>query len=206
MTPVWIPRSESRLRPPTKPLTRITHEPVVVLHCTDGNSRPSTRGEACKRWRITQDGHQCEPRYEDRPDPKRPGKTRRVNVGGNGWADIGYNFGVTPEGEILEGRGWGVLGAHAAKGHNKKLGIVLFGKGQDMTAGEQAGVEWLAAELARRLGKPVRIIGHRDISKKGKKCPGPVPYAWLSQRAEQPAPAPQGCDTMAGSESGLHPP
>lgn len=43
------------------------------------------------------------------------------------WNDIGYNFLVAPTGDVFEGRGWGVKGAHAVKYNSKSVGICLIG-------------------------------------------------------------------------------
>ena len=44
-----------------------------------------------------------------------------------GWADIGYNFGIGGDGNIYEGRGFGLVGAHATNWNSKALGIMFIG-------------------------------------------------------------------------------
>lgn len=43
------------------------------------------------------------------------------------WDDIGYNFVVSPEGKIFEGRGWGVIGAHTYGYNVRSIGICVIG-------------------------------------------------------------------------------
>lgn len=43
------------------------------------------------------------------------------------WDDIGYNFLVDPAGNVYEGRGWGVKGAHSPQFNTKSVGISLIG-------------------------------------------------------------------------------
>lgn len=77
-----------------------------------------------------------------------------------GWSDVGYHYGVAPIGEILEGRVDSKRrlprGAHG-KGHNRWLGVVVFGRGTELTHEEKAAIEWLS-------------------------CPGPAVHARISGR------------------------
>jgi hypothetical protein len=152
-----ITRAFANLRPPSR-ASRVDVHPGVVVHCT-GGVRPADLDESLKRWRVCQDAHQR----------------------GNGWSDIGYHFGVTPDGHILTGRGWNVRGAHA-KGHNRWLGVVVLGKGTDITDDEQAAIGALVAEHVVRGGGPL-VIPHNAVSRKS--CPGPAVTQWLLDRFPQ---------------------
>lgn len=46
---------------------------------------------------------------------------------GNGWADIGYSFGVGGDARAYTGRGWSRVGAHAPKFNNQSIGICVIG-------------------------------------------------------------------------------
>ena len=94
------------------------------------------------------------------------------------WADIGYNFLVSPDGVVYEGRGWGFRGAHA-RGHNRQaVGVACIGDGsRPMPIPAQQAVLWLLAEAERRFGE-LRIVGHRDVGNTS--CPGDAVYAWWS--------------------------
>lgn len=119
--PIIITRAEANLRPPKRPPARVDHHPGVIVHCTAGQ-RPHDLANALARWWLAQVKHQ-------RAD---------------GWDDIGYHFGVTPQGEVLEGRGRNVRGAHAGKGkgYNRFLGIVVQGRGAELLEPERAAIEW----------------------------------------------------------------
>jgi N-acetylmuramoyl-L-alanine amidase len=43
------------------------------------------------------------------------------------WGDIGYNFVVGEDGNIYEGRGWNVMGAHAPAYNAQSIGICIIG-------------------------------------------------------------------------------
>lgn len=43
------------------------------------------------------------------------------------WEDIGYNFLVGEDGNVYEGRGWGVKGAHSIPYNGKSMGICMIG-------------------------------------------------------------------------------
>ncbi|CAF0751633.1 unnamed protein product [Didymodactylos carnosus] len=45
----------------------------------------------------------------------------------NGWVDIGYNFLVGEDGNIYEGRGWTLVGAHCVGYNSKSIGISVIG-------------------------------------------------------------------------------
>lgn len=152
---IVISRADCGLKPPKAEPIEIDHHPGMVIHCT-GGQRPSSLEHALERWRLVQTWHQH----------------------GNGWADIGYHYAVSPTGDVLEGRGHGVRGAHA-KGHNRWLGVVLFGKGIELTPEEELGLETVYSyHLAKGGGSPV--LPHNAFSRKS--CPGPAPTAWVLQR------------------------
>lgn len=150
-----ITRAAAKLRPASE-VTRIAHHPGVVVHCT-GGSRVESTDEAMKAWRAAQAWH----------------------MRGCGWADIGYHFGVAPDGTVLEGRGWKVLGAHAGRGYNKHLGVVVFGHGVDITDEERSSIQALVAEHVARGGLEV-VLPHNAIARK--RCPGPAVTAWVRER------------------------
>jgi len=152
---IVISRDACGLRPAKHELEHVRPHPGIIIHCT-GGQRPASLEHAMKRWRIVQLSHQRE----------------------RGWADIGYHFGVTPDGQVLEGRGFGVLGAHA-KGHNRLLGVVVLGKGTEITPAEERAIEAIHAALLAGGGGAV-VMPHNAVSRKS--CPGPAVTAWMRQR------------------------
>jgi len=157
MIPI-IPRASVPL-PPRPSLAHVDVHPGIIIHCTAGH-RPATKGSALEKWLRVWEWHTM----------------------GNGWHDIGYHFGVTPDGRILEGRGWGVRGAHA-KGYNRWIGIVVQGKGLEMTAEEKAAIVALHAIHIARGGGEV-VLPHNAVSRKA--CPGPVVTQWVLDTFPQP--------------------
>lgn len=152
---VLYPRDLAKLRPAKGPVVHVERHPGIVVHCT-GGQRPETLEHALVRWRVAQRYHQD----------------------ARGWSDVGYHFAVSPFGDIIEGRGWGVRGAHAV-GYNRWLGVVLFGKGGEMAAAEKVGILTLLDEALQR-GHGQLVIPHNAVSKKS--CPGPAPTAWIRQQ------------------------
>lgn len=99
-----------------------------------------------------------------------------------GWNDIGYNFLVrSTTGEIYEGRGWLVVGAHCAGFNTQNLGVCVIGTDragvQDVSEKARTAVRWLYEEAERRAAKSLRRLGHRDRGNTS--CPGDELYAWM---------------------------
>lgn len=170
--PRIILRDGWNARPPLHPFTRMPVTPIGNLyHHTTGATLAAeldpSDDDYYLRWaRSIQRFHQ---------------DTR-------GWIDIAYNFLVTPRGEILEGRGWGIVGAHAGRntlGHNNVSnnnthGIAYFGDSNQPGVLTQAGehaLRWLLDQAAFRYGPGTQNHwGHRDVHPTD--CPGDPLYAW----------------------------
>ncbi len=108
---------------------------------------------------------------------------------GRRFSDISYSFLVFPNGNVYEGRGWRVVGAHT-EGHNSSsYGISLVGnyETQPMTDAQVAAVQAVIAE-GKRLGhidSRATLRGHRDM--KATACPGRHAYARLAEIRSAPA-------------------
>lgn len=110
-----------------------------------------------------------------------PGLPREIDAihRGKGWVGVGYNWVVGQDGEVWEGRGWDLVGAHAT-GHNTTGIGVLVAVGQGgpgPTREALAAVRALADEADRRSGRRLRRCGHRDLM--ATECPGDVLSAWI---------------------------
>ncbi|WP_018219182.1 peptidoglycan-binding domain-containing protein [Salinispora vitiensis] len=103
-----------------------------------------------------------------------------------GWADVGYNFLVNADGEIFEGRGWDVLGAHASGYNTESIGVCFIGRDRDAGPKVLAAVRWLYDEACRRTGRTLTRTGHRDLAATA--CPGDELHVWL--RAGMPVDGP----------------
>lgn len=123
---------------------------AIVLHHTAG-TRPSTRGAAMSTIRAVQTFHQ---------------NTKR-------WTDIAYNYLVTPDGELVEGRGDRFQNGANTPRNTDTLSVCLLGNmnRDPFTDAEKATV----AAVAEHLGLPV--VPHSDIGATA--CPGDAVRAWL---------------------------
>lgn len=106
----------------------------------------------------------------------------RHHVVNNGWAGIGYSFGVAPSGRVYEGRGWEYRGAHAGPVNGESIGICLLidGNVTEPTAAMVGAVRRLI-RLGLDLGEIAQgytVSGHRDHMA-GRTCPGEKVYRVL---------------------------
>jgi hypothetical protein len=117
------------------------------------------------------------------------------HVNTNGWADIGYNYLIDPQGRLYEGRGGGdnVTGAHFCGTNGGTMGTCMLGTYTSTSVSDTArsmltrilawkacgssinptGSSWHASS-ARNLN---HISGHRDGC--ATECPGNMTYAEL---------------------------
>jgi hypothetical protein len=112
---------------------------------------------------------------------------RSIDAGhrANGWAGIGYNFVVTQDGSIWEGRGWGLVGAHCPNHNRSGWGVqVHIGGDQVPSMAALRSQRALYDEACRRAGHSLAKKGHRDGY--ATECPGVPLYAWV--RAGMPVP------------------
>lgn len=114
----------------------------------------------------------------------------------NGWADVGYNYLIDPNGVIYEGRAGGdnVLGAHFSGVNGGTMGVSMIGTFTDVTPSEKALnslrriLAWKAdqrgidpAGKARHAASGLElnnISGHRD-GPGSTECPGNALYPLL---------------------------
>ncbi len=156
--------------------TTVTH---AVLHHTAGeNSVPDWDAEMRSIWHL--------------------------HVFTNGWADIGYNFLIDPNGVVYEGRagGDGVVGAHFSCRNGNTVGIALLGTYSTVkpTDAAIASLKALLAEICAKDGiDPTAvalhastgamlptILAHRDgnslypeVTCTVTECPGDAFYAMI---------------------------
>uniref|UniRef100_A0A1B6IZF3 Peptidoglycan-recognition protein n=1 Tax=Homalodisca liturata TaxID=320908 RepID=A0A1B6IZF3_9HEMI len=138
-------RSQWGATPPKVSPTHISGPvPWVIIHHSEGNTNCS--GKPCKEIvRNIQHYHMYE----------------------NYWADIGYNFMVAPTGEVFEGRGWGVVGAHAPRYNSKSVGICLIGSFQSefkYTYDGRQRVECGRCSRTQIQQQECRHLSHRELS------------------------------------------
>lgn len=105
---------------------------------------------------------------------------------GNGWSGIGYHFVVSQAGEIFEGRGWDLQGAHCPNHNRSAIGVqIAVGGDQEPSPAALAASRALYDYACQKYGRQLRKLGHRDGF--ATDCPGEKLYAWV--QAGMPAPS-----------------
>jgi hypothetical protein len=150
----YITRAEWGARPPKSRQT-ISRSEGMFTHYTAG-PRAATRAAGVAQVRGIQAFHM---------GPQR------------GWADIGYSFLVDDEGNIYEGRGWGVAGGHTANWNSRSHAVcAILGDGQQPTPQMLAALRFVHDEHDRRYGKGFHR-SHRDVNPTS--CPGDILHGWM---------------------------
>lgn len=113
--------------------------------------------------------------YSYGPESQTPRQIQNHHMDGNGWGDVGYNKLVDSDGNAYEGRGWTVVGAHAAPRNTQGIGICYIGR-DGMTDAAKRTIIALYDEACRLSGRTLRRRTHRDINSTS--CPGDKNAAW----------------------------
>lgn len=99
-----------------------------------------------------------------------------------GWGDIGYNYGISPDGQIYEGCGL-LAGAHVLGHNTDTIGIICFG---DYRSGPVPNEVPLAAgalighlHVTGALADGFWVVGHLDLAATA--CPGGQLYLRLPE-------------------------
>jgi peptidoglycan recognition protein len=106
------------------------------------------------------------------------------------WLGIGYNFIITQNGRVYEGRGWGRVGAHAGteQGNQTSIGVAFLIDGNKAVPSAMAQIafdELRAQGVADAHLTPDHTIKlHRDW--KQTQCPGTALSAWARARDARP--------------------
>ncbi|MFF4057755.1 peptidoglycan-binding protein [Streptomyces sp. NPDC001708] len=122
---------------------------------------------------------------------------------GNGWSGVGYNFVVDQAGNIYEGRGWTLQGAHCPNHNTTGIGVqIAIGGDQEPSAKALAACRALYEEACKKTGRNLAKRGHRDGFATA--CPGTKLYAWVKAGMPAgdyaPAPNPGGSLPSGGTE------
>ncbi len=105
---------------------------------------------------------------------------RRHHVEHNGWADVGYHFGIRKDGRVETGRSLSRAGAHA-QGANDTIGICVYGDGdrEEWTLAQWDSAIAVCADLCRaHKWTASQVAGHREVVERfggaptTKTCPG----------------------------------
>ncbi|XP_063986036.1 peptidoglycan-recognition protein LF-like [Diachasmimorpha longicaudata] len=91
-----------------------------------------------------------------------------MHMEGNRWDDIGYNFLVGGDGNIYEGRGWDVQGAHTFNYNKKSIGLSFIGTfSTAVPSNKQLAAAQNLLETGMKMGKLMdsyKLLGHRQVS------------------------------------------
>ncbi|MFE3644889.1 peptidoglycan-binding protein [Streptomyces sp. NPDC059169] len=118
---------------------------------------------------------------------------------GNGWSGVGYNFVVDQAGNIYEGRGWNLQGAHCPNHNVSGIGVqVAIGGDQEPSTKALAACRALYEEACKKTGRTLAKKGHRDGYATA--CPGTKLYSWV--KAGMPAGDYEASPNPGGSSSG----
>ncbi|CAM4577541.1 unnamed protein product [Leuciscus chuanchicus] len=112
---------------------------------------------------------------------------QRMHMQERSFDDIGYNFLISGDGVVYEGRGWGIVGAHAKEHNFYSVGIAFMGNFNDdlpSSASLSALLRLLHFGVLHGHVHPnFVLVGHRDMAKT--ECPGEHLYALLPKLRDQ---------------------
>ncbi|KAJ8020103.1 Peptidoglycan-recognition protein SC2 [Holothuria leucospilota] len=101
---------------------------------------------------------------------------QNYHMDSNGWWDIGYSFLIGGDGNVYEGRGWDVVGAHAGvtEYNSNGIGVCMLGDFTDSMP-TQAALNALESFVdccvsRSKLASDYNVVGHRDV--RNTQCPG----------------------------------
>lgn len=144
---VVIPRNQAALADP-RHVSRMETSQGIVVHWSAGSTSAS-RDESALLVRAIQRAHMAK-----------------------GWDDIGYSFLVDDAGNVFEGRGWGVVGAHTRGLNDTYHGVCWLGGRTPSDAPSEMAVEALRTLVAQHTAHygATTVTTHRDNAATA--CPG----------------------------------
>ncbi|XP_001603488.1 peptidoglycan-recognition protein SC2-like [Nasonia vitripennis] len=90
------------------------------------------------------------------------------HIEAKGWVDVGYNFLIGGDGNVYEGRGWDMAGAHTHNYNNRSIGIAFVGDfSYKSPIKEQIATAVKLLELGvknGKLAKDYKLIGQRQVA------------------------------------------
>lgn len=102
----------------------------------------------------------------------------------DGFQDVGYNWMVTQDGRLWEGRagGWLAIGAHAGGQNTAWVGVCWLGHSGNTAPSPAAlaTIRWVVDEARRRAGRQLEVRGHGQVPGQATECPGSRLRAWIA--------------------------
>jgi len=104
---------------------------------------------------------------------------QNFHMDSNGWRDIGYNWLVTVDGRVWEGRQhtWDAIGAHVQDHNTENIGCCMIGTDADVTDEAKRSIRWLYDEACRLAGRTLAKRYHSQYASTS--CPGNNLRAWV---------------------------
>ncbi|GAA1464133.1 N-acetylmuramoyl-L-alanine amidase [Nocardiopsis exhalans] len=117
--------------------------------------------------------------YSAGPPTQTPGQIQDFHMDDRGWSDVGYNFLVNRDGTVFEGRGWLVVGAHAAPHNTSHIGVCFIGSEGDATDAAKESMRLLYHEANFRAGRSLAQTWHSGLPGQATECPGADLRSWV---------------------------
>lgn len=95
-----------------------------------------------------------------------------------GYSDIDYNY-IIKDGTIYIGRGDNI-GGHTLNNNSTSIGACVIGQDGDATEADFAAIRDLYEWVCNRVGRRLRVMGHRDANPGQTDCPGDQIEAWIN--------------------------
>ncbi|WP_338037011.1 N-acetylmuramoyl-L-alanine amidase [Nocardiopsis ganjiahuensis] len=108
-----------------------------------------------------------------------PRQIQDFHMDDRGWDDIGYNFLVDRAGNVYEGRGWLVVGAHAAPHNTSHIGVCFIGSDGDATPAAKTAIRDLYVDACHRAGRVLDQTWHSGLPEQSTLCPGTDLRTWV---------------------------
>ncbi|WBW95818.1 peptidoglycan recognition protein family protein [Oceanirhabdus sp. W0125-5] len=170
-----IPRTTWTARIPTEKMNYLSNINYLVIHHTTFDGDYKIGEDAKEVVRDIQKYHMSK-KYD-----------KEGNLIKDKWADIGYHYLISKDGQIFEGRSKKFKGSHAYGLNNESLGIALLGdfSHKEIYPTQLKSLVQLLAWLSQIYSiNTSKIIGHKDvlsISLKGTitECPGSALHSQL---------------------------
>ena len=100
----------------------------------------------------------------------------RIHMDERGWRGVGYNYVVAANGDVGEGAGRDIVGAHSPPHNVDGIGVIVWTEKGVPTEAAKRSARELYDQLCRQAGRKLRIGWHgRDYPTS---CPGPSLRKW----------------------------
>lgn len=95
-----------------------------------------------------------------------------------GYNDIDYNVLADHNGNVYDGRGWHIQGAHCTGQNRRQIGACLIGTNDQITDAGKAALRRLYDEACRVIGRTLEMHWHSQSFNTD--CPGSVLREWVA--------------------------